>query len=96
MTDSGRPEPVAWCCRYCKRDIPKDEHCSCTVADWPMDVDNEPLYPPSVVAGELREVADGLHASARRQAKWANDEASAVLQVHGDRAARRAEKWEAK
>ena len=85
----SKPTPVAWWCPDCKM---ADElftgnkygcpHCGCKKMS--------PLFPPSVVAGELKELSESLYRKAQRVGfHTANAYCHAA-----DEAAERAEKWE--
>ena len=89
MTDSGRPEPVAWWCND-KSHI-ADEHpyqCYWTSKDEESTCDpsnHTPLYPPSVVAGELRKLRSWIE----------NNDPLSASDIYKE-AARRAAVWESK
>ena len=92
----SKPEPVAWWCEECtqisQRNHPPVEHGWPTpLGDHKCDGKFTPIYPPSVVAGELRNLE-----------QWAQEEKDfgifedVGLKKFADEAARRAAAWEAK
>ena len=89
MTDSGRPTPTAWWCETHERIKPDCE-------EYPISTDpcrHTPLFPPSVVAGELYEMASWINKTFGDKPDGThNDELDeTVLEL-----ARRGKAWESK
>ena len=86
MTDSGRPEPVAWWCYACENSFNYQHDCG-------TYKEIAPLYPASVVAGEWREFEEFYRTLVRE--RFVTPATKIFSEIAGE-AARRAEKWEAK
>lgn len=90
MTDSGRPEPVAWICKTHNSVVgTKKLHDELNIDGCTLT----PLYPPSIVAGELYEMASWINKTFGDKPDGThNDELDeTVLEL-----ARRGKAWEAK